>query len=81
MKKKMIIEMAISELKDYDWLSFPKGDGDIEFVGDDNIPEAAKSLELSPLAVKAIRDSLNYMGNEIVSRLEEDLKDIFKRVS
>jgi S-methylmethionine-dependent homocysteine/selenocysteine methylase len=79
MKEKIVIETKISELKDYDWLSYTLPDGDTQIINnDETIAAAAKAWKMTPEAVGAIKEALEVMAITIIESLEEDLRDIWK---
>ncbi len=79
MKEKTVFETAIGKLKHYAWLSYDLPDGDMQNIEDDEaIAVAAKIWKMSPEAVGAIRQALNFMAESIIEAVEEDLRDIWK---
>lgn len=78
---KKVVITAVEKLSEESWLMFPTGDdGDVEIVNGDNVDEAAKALEISPIAVKMINDSLRLMADCIIEQVAEDLRDIYEKV-
>jgi len=78
--EKKIIEFALDEIEDYEWLFYPtKDEDDDEIISDDNIQEAAKALKASPELVKAIREAFRFLASEIVVRTKEDIKDLWNK--
>jgi hypothetical protein len=79
MKNKTVTDMHVDELMDYDWLSYEDKDGEeVVIRTDDEEREAAKLWKVSPLAVKAMRHTLNVMTVLFVDHIKEDLQDIWE---
>jgi hypothetical protein len=78
MKNKMVTDMHVDELLDYDWLSYEDGDGEeVVIRTDEEEQEAAKLWKVSPLAVKAMRHTLSVMTTLFVDHIREDLQNIW----
>ena len=78
MRAVQTVETKVGELMDRDWLTYTDEAGEIQFVEDEeSIKEAAKVLGITPAAVEAIKDALQYMAQTMIEALEEDLADIW----
>ena len=83
MKTKHVIESTIEELRSSRFLFVRPENEDGFFVDNEEketVSRAAEILKISPQAVEAINESLEYMIGELIDHLEEDLKDIWKRL-
>jgi hypothetical protein len=80
MKQEIVIRTHIEDALSNYWL-FMQSDNaqDIEPVHDEeSIAKAAKAWKMTPEAVKAIKDSLDYLAETLVDYLKEDLQDLWK---
>lgn len=85
MKTKQVIESTIEELRTAKFLFVrPEKEADDGFFVDNNdkesVSKAAEILKLTPQAVEAINESLEYMVEELIDHLKADLEDIWERL-
>ena len=78
MKNKTVTDMCVDELLDYDWLSYEDDNGEeVVIRSDEEERKAAELWQVSPLAVKAMRHTLDIMTTIFVDHIREDLQDIW----
>lgn len=88
MDTRTVVESELSEIRN-EWLFVRPIDkdgkeGDGYFVTTDDpesIRQGAKDLKMTPQAVRAMAEALEYMFETLREHLEVDLKDIWNKVS
>jgi len=82
MDTRTVIDTHVEEMYDYDWLTFPiDAGGDIEFVTDSNIKEAAEALKASPELVDAVNTAFKYFAETLIEKVSQDLKELWELVT
>ncbi len=82
MKTKTVVETNIEDLKGMDFL-YAHGDEDGWFINDEeSIADAIKEYgdDFPKLLLNDIHKALQYLAEEIVEKIEPDLKDIWNRL-
>lgn len=82
MKTKTIVTTHLDELQDYDWLSIDNGEEEeLEFVNTpETIKKAAKAWGMTEAGVRAMKEALDYMAEQVTTQAGLDLRDVWEEV-